>query len=111
MRWTAQEYLQLFTMICAGVPAGFPIPTQPGEPDWFGVARRLLPGPVSDAAVNPGGGVAQQSPEASWYFVACYTLMHTATLRIFCTANGIAQCLHVVHFVSIKMVTSTLSEH
>ena len=30
---------------------GFPIPTQPGEPDWFGVARRLLPGPVSDWVV------------------------------------------------------------
>lgn len=26
---------------------GFPIPTQPGEPDWFGVARRLLPGPYT----------------------------------------------------------------
>jgi hypothetical protein len=31
----------------AGCFTGFPIPTQPGEPDWFGVARRLLPGPVS----------------------------------------------------------------
>lgn len=34
---------------------GFPIPTQPGEPDWFGVARRLLPGPVSAECWGVGG--------------------------------------------------------
>lgn len=26
---------------------GFPIPTQPGQPDMFRVAQKLLPGPVS----------------------------------------------------------------